>query len=185
MIPISEFAKKVIELGYDFHGFGDEGHYDAPDLYVYMPEIIEAFSGYLRDFLPKIPGLEEFMNEERVAGIVAEVRDNLSEDPPNMAGVLDIAEQLNLAEEVQAEMMGAMKRYMDDLLKRILNDMGYPKDQIEQAAASMAYALGSLSDAEYMKAVGGAFGGQNDNGALDQFLNTSYEFEGRFDYVGS
>jgi hypothetical protein len=38
----------------------------------------------------------------------------------------------------------------------------------------MAYALGSLSDAEYMKAMGGAFGG-GDMGAVDEFLNSTYE----------
>lgn len=53
--------------------------------------------------------------------------------------------------------------------------MGYPESQMEQAAASMAYALGSLSDADYLEAMGGAFGGHGSMDAVDEFLNTAYE----------
>jgi hypothetical protein len=35
------------------------------------------------------------------------------------------------------------------MIFKILEESGYPKDKAEQAAVSMAYALGSLSDEEY------------------------------------
>lgn len=186
MMSASEFAKRVIELGYDFHGgnVSDDGQFATPDLGQYMPEIVEAFSDFIREGLREIPGLEEFFDAARVEGIIAEVRDHLSDDPPNMAAVLDMAAELDLPEATREGFMGAMRDFMGRLLKRILEDIGYPREQIEQTVASMAYSMGALSDAEYMKAVGGAFGGGADQGALDAFLNTSYDFEGRFDYVG-
>jgi hypothetical protein len=186
MMSASEYAKRVIELGYDFHGgnVNDDGQFATPNLGQFMPEIIEAFSDFIRSSLQEIPGLEEFFDAARVEGIIAEVRDHLSDDPPNMAAVLDMAAELDLPEGTLDGFMGAMRGFMERLLKRILEDIGYPREQIEQTVASMAYAMGALSDAEYMKAVGGAFGGGADQGALDAFLNTSYDFEGRFDYVG-
>jgi hypothetical protein len=175
MISHSEWQRRAVELGYNVHG-DESGEVRIPDLTHYMPEIAHAFEEYLRHTLPEIfaGGDPEFMNEERVEGIVAEVYDHLMDDPPNMAAVLDIAEQLNISDESRHMMMEDMKNYMNSMIIRILEDMGYPRGQIEQAAASMAYALGSLSDKDYMMAMGGAFGGA-DMGAMDEFLNNTYE----------
>jgi hypothetical protein len=41
------------------------------------------------------------MDEERLSGIVDAISELLSEDPPNMEGVLDIAADLNLSPEAQ------------------------------------------------------------------------------------
>jgi hypothetical protein len=167
MISKSEYQREAIAMGYNVHGANESGQVEVPDLTLYMPEIADEFTGYLRDFLPRIPGFDpEFMSEERVEGIIAEVKDHLLDTPPNMAGVMDIGKQLNLDEKVMDQMMDAMKDYFEHLIEKILEDMGYPYDQRHQAAASMAYALGTLSDREYMEAIGGAFGGQGDNQAL-------------------
>jgi hypothetical protein len=78
-----------------------------------MPEIIEAFTDFLRENLPKVPGMEEFFDAERVRGINKEVRDHLSDHPPNFAAVLAMAGEMNLDKEVQEGMMMAFKSYMN------------------------------------------------------------------------
>jgi hypothetical protein len=62
LVSQAEFARVAVELGYDVHGGSESGHAKMPDLSVYMPEIADAFGGYLRDFLPRIPGMEEFFD---------------------------------------------------------------------------------------------------------------------------
>jgi hypothetical protein len=53
-----------------------------------MPDIIKAFTSYLRENLPKMYG-EDF-DQEKLNAILDEVRDHLSEDPPNMAAITDM-----------------------------------------------------------------------------------------------
>lgn len=62
------------------------------------------------------------------------------------------------------------------MIFRILKESGYPEDKAEQAAVSMAYALGSLSDEEYFSMMGGAFGG-GDMSAVDEFLYNGFEID--------
>lgn len=115
MIKQSEFTKELIAMGYDVHGHGSSegGHIEAPDLTQYMPEIIDAFTGFLRENLPSVPGMEEFFNEERINGINREVRDHLSDHPPNFAAVLAMAGEMNLDKDVQEGMMMAFKSFMN------------------------------------------------------------------------
>jgi arginyl-tRNA synthetase len=105
-------------------------------------------------------GPDDF-DEERVREIIREVRDHLSDDPPNMAGVMDLAEQLEISDENKEHMMDDLKEYMNRMIADILDSMGFPEWERDQAVASMAYALGTLNDREYMNAMGGAFGGNN------------------------
>jgi len=150
MMSEREFMKTAVDMGYNVHGSEGNDHADIPDLTKFMPEIADDFEAYLRKFLPEIPGIGSDFSEERIDGIVAEVRDNLLEDPPNMAGVLDLANELNFADEVKDQIMSDMKNYMNKLLGELLDSMGYPAAQRDQAVVSMSYALGSLSDEEYM-----------------------------------
>jgi hypothetical protein len=62
------------------------------------------------------------------------------------------------------------------MIFKILQESGYPEDRAEQAAVSMAYALGSLSDEEYFSMMGGAFGG-GDMTAVDEFLYNGFEID--------
>jgi hypothetical protein len=70
--------------------------------------------------------------------------------------------------------MDDLKEYMNKKIKEILRDSGYPRDQIEEAALSMGYALGSLSDDDYFAAMAGAFSGTGDMTAVDEFLSATY-----------
>jgi hypothetical protein len=120
-------------------------------------------------------GEENFMNEERLGGIVSEVRDHLLDSPPDFPAVLDMARELGLPEDKMHYMMNDLKDYMNRKIYEILEHIGFPREQRSEAAASMAYALGSLSDEEYFEIMGGAFGGQGDVGAVADFLSTTYE----------
>jgi len=62
LVSQTEFARRAVELGYDVHGGSESGHAEMPDLTVYMPQIADAFGNYLRDFLPRVPGMEEFFD---------------------------------------------------------------------------------------------------------------------------
>lgn len=99
----------------------------------------------------------------------------MSDDPPNMAGVMDMAQQLDISEENKKMMMRDMRDYINGLIADILDSMGYPEYLRDEAVAKMAYAFGSLSDEEYLEAMGGAFGGDSDLGAVEDFLNSTYE----------
>jgi hypothetical protein len=99
----------------------------------------------------------------------------LSDDPPNMAGVMDMAQQLDISEDNKKMMMRDMRDYINGLIADILDSMGYPEYLRDEAVAKMAYAFGSLSDEEYLEALGGAFGGDSDLGAVEDFLNSTYE----------
>lgn len=173
MINHSDLMRTAVGLGYNVHG-DEDGNLKIPDLSPYMPEIAEAFEGYMRDVLPEAFAGSDFMDEERLNGIVREVRDHLFDNPPNFEGVMDMAEQLNLSDEMREMIMRDMKDYMNHMIVRILEDMGFPHEELYNTAASMAYALGSLSDKDYMMAMGGAFGGA-DMGAVEDFLYNTYE----------
>lgn len=41
------------------------------------------------------------MTEERIQGIIGEVKDNLYEQPPNVEGIIDIADQLGLSDDIK------------------------------------------------------------------------------------
>lgn len=62
------------------------------------------------------------MNEQRLSAIVEEVDSLLSEDPPNMPGVLDIASDLNLGEEAQNKIMDDIKNYITTIIEEILTN---------------------------------------------------------------
>jgi hypothetical protein len=78
-MPMTEVMQKATEMGYDVHGHGgsDGGHAQVPDLSDYMDEIADDFASYLEKELPGYfqtqDGEENFMDEERLSGIVAEV----------------------------------------------------------------------------------------------------------------
>lgn len=86
------------------------------------------------------------MDEARLEGIVAEVKGHLLDNPPDMGAIFDMMQQLGLPEEVQKRFMDDMKNYFTRLIREILQSINYPASEIDQAVASMAYALGSLSD---------------------------------------
>jgi hypothetical protein len=71
--------------------------------------------------------------------------------------------------------MEDIKNYMNQMIITVLKEMGFPREQIESTAASMAYALGSLNDRDYLEAMGGAFGGHGDMEAVNDFLSATYE----------
>jgi hypothetical protein len=165
--------RAAVGLGYNVHG-DEDGNLRIPDLTPYIPEIADAFEGYMRDVLPEAFAGADFMDEERLNGIVNEVRDHLFDNPPNMEAILDMTEQLNLSDDMRSMIMDDMKDYMNHMIVRILEEMGFPHEELYNTAASMAYALGSLSDADYMRAMGGAFGG-SDMSAVEDFLYNTYE----------
>ena len=86
-----------------------------------MPKIADDFARYIEETFPEIPGFEEHFNEETIQELIHEVRDLLSEDPPNMAGVLDLANELNFADKVKRQIMDDMKEYMSRTLGEILD----------------------------------------------------------------
>ena len=67
----------------------------------------------------------------------------MSDDPPNMAGVMDMAQQLDISEENKKMMMRDMRDYINGLIADILDSMGYPEYLRDEAVAKMAYAFGS------------------------------------------
>jgi hypothetical protein len=71
--------------------------------------------------------------------------------------------------------MNDLKEYMNNKIYEILMNMGYPKELINQTATSMAYALGSLSGRDYIYAMQGAFGGNANLDAVNDFLSATYE----------
>jgi hypothetical protein len=85
-----------------------------------------------------------------------------------------MARELGLTERATERMMSDLKDYMNKKIFKILEDMHFPADQMGSAAASMAYALGSLSMEDYFSAMSTAFsGGEID--ALNDFIN-DYEY---------
>jgi hypothetical protein len=173
-----EVMRKAVEMGYDVHGGAEGGRVEVPDITIFMEEIADDFAGYLEDNLPKlftpIAGEENFMNEERLAGIVAEVRDHLLSSPPDFPAVLDMAGELGLPEAAREEMMKDFHNYMNKKIFEILEHIGFPREQRDEAAASMAYALGSLSDKDYFEIMGGVFGGDVNMDDVANFLSATY-----------
>lgn len=173
LITQSQFNKEAAAMGFEIYERDENGEIKIPPLNQFMPEITRAFTGYLREQLPRMFG--EGFDEERLNAIIGEVKDNLSEDPPNMAGIWDMMSQIDLSDENKNRMMRDMKDYFTHLISDILDSMGFPEYKREEAVASMAYALGSLSDEDYLNAMGGAFGGNGDISAVEDFLYGAYE----------
>lgn len=116
-ISEKEAMNQLRKLGFNVGGKSDM---KLPDISEFMPQIKEEFGNYIRKELPLLFSGSDFMNEERLNGIVAEVEDLLSEDPPNMPGVLDIASDLNLSEEAQNKIMDDIKSYLTHIIEEIL-----------------------------------------------------------------
>jgi hypothetical protein len=74
-----------------------------------------------------IPGFEDFFDEERMNGIVGEVRDHLLSSPPDMEAILDMIEQLTFTEETKEMIMKDMKEYLNKMIESILEEMGFPR----------------------------------------------------------
>lgn len=71
--------------------------------------------------------------------------------------------------------MGDIKRYFNNKIRSILSGIGYPKDKLDDAVVSLSYALGAVSDEEYLRLMGGVFGGYSDLTAVENFLNNDYQ----------
>jgi hypothetical protein len=179
---IKDVMRRAVEMGYNVHGADESGRVEVPDISLFMDEIADDFAGYLEKNLPELyklpegapPEEENFMNEERLSGIVAEVRDHLLSSPPDFPAVLDMAVDLGLPEEERRAMMNDFHDYMNKKIFDILEHIGFPYEQRYEAAASMAYALGSLSDREYFEYMGGVFGGQVNFDDVANFLSEEY-----------
>jgi hypothetical protein len=66
LIKQSEFNKEAADLGFEIHERNENGEVKIPSLNQFMPEIIEAFTGYLRDKLPAMFGGPENFDQERL-----------------------------------------------------------------------------------------------------------------------
>jgi len=107
---------------------------------------------------------------------VKEVNNLLSENPPNMGGVLDLARQFNFPPEVYDGIMYDIKSYMNSLFEEIFVSMGMPYEEAHRAAVSMSYAFGAMGHEEYMQMINGAFSGELPLLSLEDFINTQYPF---------
>jgi hypothetical protein len=92
-----------------------------------------------------------------------------------MVGILDAARQLDLAEDQVAAMMGDIKNYMNGLVLDIMGEMDMSPEERDRHAQTLAYTLESLSNEEYMMTIAGAFSGKGDMGAVEDFINTTFE----------
>jgi hypothetical protein len=72
-------------------------------------------------------------------------------------------------------MMGEIKNYLNGLIGEILQSMDMSPEQRDRAVSSLSKAFNSLSDEEYLKVMGSAFGGQSDLGAVEDFLDATFE----------
>jgi hypothetical protein len=116
------------------------------------------------------------MNEERVEGLVEQVREYLHDDEgPDMAAVMDLAGQLDLPEEAQKQMMEDIRNFMDGLIREILDKMNMNPEERERALTGLGEALNTLSPRDYMIVMGDVFSGKSDMGAVDDFINTTFE----------
>jgi len=154
-------------------GGGDEGPKSGlPDLSRYIPRISEAFTNYIETTLPE---MGPQMTVERVQGIAYMVEDMLHESPPNMVGILGLAKEIGLEGEMAEKMMADIKNYMNSLIMEILESMEMSQQDRERAVQGMAYAFESLTNEEYMMTMGSAFGGSGDLGAVEDFLDATFE----------
>lgn len=135
------------------------------------------------------------MTPERVEGIIYMVQDYLYETPPNMVGILEIAKEAGLEEEMANTMMGDIKNYMNSLIMEILESLEMSREEREVAVQGLSNAFESLSNEEYMMTMASAFGGSGDLGAVEDFLDSTFElpdlqqvsleiFEGVTNYLG-
>jgi hypothetical protein len=66
------------------------------------------------------------MDEERINGIIGEVRDLLLDGQPDFGAVLGLASELGLPDEEVKHLMEDIKMYMNHKIHDILENMGYP-----------------------------------------------------------
>lgn len=104
LMPEDQAAKEIRSLGFmfgdDYKGVDDnKGGNGMPSLGKYLPRLQQAFVEYIRGMLERE---FQFLAEEpeRLEAIVSEVEEAMyEEDGPNMATVLDMAEELGMQEE--------------------------------------------------------------------------------------
>jgi hypothetical protein len=72
-------------------------------------------------------------------------------------------------------MMADIKNYMNGLINEILEEMDMSPEERERHAQTLAYSLESLSNEEYMMTITSAFSGKGDMGAVEDFINTTFE----------
>jgi hypothetical protein len=169
-----EAFDKIRELGFKVGGGDGTGEIgELPDLSRYLPRIAESFGSYLRENLPL---LGDHMHEERVETIASMVEDMIFEEGgPNMLGVLNLADEIDLAPETAEKFMGDIKYFMRSLIEEILRGLDMRPEDAENAIKSMSVAFESMSNEEYMIAMGHAFSGKGDMGAVEDFINTQFE----------
>jgi hypothetical protein len=157
----------------------EEPNVELPDLNQYVGRIEDAFIGYLAR---ELPALGSHMDEERVEGILDMVADHMhAEGGPDMVAILDMAGSLDLPDDVIGQWMHDIKSFMNGLIMEILNDSGMPQAQLNGAVDGLNSAMDQLSAQEYMMMIAAAFSGKGDMGALDDFINTSFELPDLFD----
>jgi hypothetical protein len=167
-----EMMGRLKQMGFDVDGSGSPTA-GIPSLERYIPRIAEAFTSYLYGALPE---LGTHMNPERVQGIVDLVDEYMFDDEgPNMLAILDLARNMELTEEQAEEMMTQIKNYMNGLVFEILGEMDLSPEERDAASQSLGYAFESMSNEEYMMTMSQAFSGKGDLGAVEDFINTSFE----------
>jgi hypothetical protein len=167
-----EMMGRLKQMGFDVDGSGSPTA-GIPSLERYIPRIAEAFTNYLYGALPE---LGTHMNPERVQGIVDLVDEYMFDDEgPNMLAILDLARNMELTEEQAEEMMTQIKNYMNGLVFEILGEMDLSPEERDAASQSLGYAFESMSNEEYMMTMSQAFSGKGDLGAVEDFINTSFE----------
>jgi hypothetical protein len=167
-----EMMGRLKQMGFDVDGSGSPTA-GIPSLERYIPRIAEAFTNYLYGALPE---LGTHMNPDRVQGIIDLVDEYMFDDEgPNMLAILDLARNMELTEEQAEEMMTQIKNYMNGLVFEILGEMDLSPEERDAASQSLGYAFESMSNEEYMMTMSQAFSGKGDLGAVEDFINTSFE----------
>lgn len=72
-------------------------------------------------------------------------------------------------------MMSDIKNYMNGLVFEILGEMDLSPQERDAASQSLSYAFESMDNEEYMMVMSQAFSGRGDLGAVEDFINTSFE----------
>lgn len=175
--PVYDLESLILSLkrviGELTQGGGDETPKGGlPDLSRYIPRISEAFTNYIETTLPE---MGPQMTPERVQGIAYMVEDMLHESPPNMVGILGLAKEIGLEGEMAEKMMADIKNYMNSLIMEILESMEMSQQDRESAVTGMAYAFEILTNEEYMMTMGMAFASNGDLGAVEDFLDATFE----------
>lgn len=97
------------------------------------------------------------------------------DEGPNMVAILDMARNMELKEEQADSMMNDIKNFMNGLVFEILGEMDMPPEARDSAFNSLTYAFESMGHEEYMMMMSHAFSGRGDMGAVEDFLNTTFE----------